>query len=157
MNKDKCPKCGGTGQLLQDEVDIGVGMQRVTTGFECDTCGQISYCSSCGAWDFQPHAKWCAAKVDDVDEKLVREMVLFAWVGEDEMGSGEFGLKQGLTQLGLIPLVACKEGKIDQLTLIEQLKNQAKLFKKTIRLAKFKFDSIEITITPDGAAQRTDS
>lgn len=30
----------------------------------------------------------------------------FAWVGEDELGSGEVGLKRGYVPAGLIPLVA---------------------------------------------------
>ena len=32
--------------------------------------------------------------------KEVQEMVLHAWVGEDELGSGEFGIKQGIVPAG---------------------------------------------------------
>ncbi len=45
-------------------------------------------------------------KVEDLD--------LFAWVGEDEFGSGEIGLKQGLVPAGCIPLVAVTEQKMSQ-------------------------------------------
>jgi hypothetical protein len=30
---------------------------------------------------------------------------LYAWIGEDEFGSGEIGLKRGLVPAGIIPLV----------------------------------------------------
>lgn len=54
-----CPKCKGPGELLQDEIDIGVGVQVHVIGFECPSCGQMAVCNDCGAWDFQPHGNWC--------------------------------------------------------------------------------------------------
>lgn len=38
----------------------------------------------------------------------VRKMVLYAWVGEDELGSGEVGLKQALVPAGFIALITCR-------------------------------------------------
>lgn len=78
----------------------------------------------------------------------VQDIVLWAWVGEDEYGSGEVGLKQGLCAAGYIPLVACKDGKVNQEFLREQLQQQANVFGKTIRLCKFSFVQVEETIEP---------
>jgi hypothetical protein len=56
-----CPKCNQPGAIeCADEVDIGVGVQKFVFGYECQQCGPIVVCRSCGAPDFQPHAKWCA-------------------------------------------------------------------------------------------------
>ena len=70
----------------------------------------------------------------------VEEIVLYAWVGEDELGSGEIGLKQAMTPAGMIPLVAVHEHKMDQDYLVKAMHNQAKQYGKTIRLCRFKFD-----------------
>ena len=80
----------------------------------------------------------------------VKEVVLYAWVGEDEHGSGEVGLKQGVVPAGCIALVACKEGKIDQKYIKEQLQRQANYYGKTIRLCKFVFAEEVDTIKPEG-------
>jgi len=47
---------------VQDEIDIGVGVQICIRGFECTNCGQISLCMECGQPDFKDHAKWCSQK-----------------------------------------------------------------------------------------------
>lgn len=70
----------------------------------------------------------------------VDELVLYAWVGEDEYGSGEIGLKQGMTPCGLIPLVGKDQHKMEQDYMREGLQAQATQFGKTIRLCRFKFD-----------------
>jgi len=78
----------------------------------------------------------------------VRQVAVYAWVGEDELGSGEVGLKQALTRAGCVPLAAVKEGNLRRETLREQLQDQADRYKKTIRLCKFVFlEEIE-TIAP---------
>jgi len=76
----------------------------------------------------------------------LENMVLYAWVGEDELGSGEVGLKQGATPCGIIPLVACKENRMDQKYIVEQMAQQARVWGKTIRLAKFTFDSVILEV-----------
>jgi hypothetical protein len=78
----------------------------------------------------------------------ITEMVLWAWIGEDELGSGEVGLKQCTTPAGFIPLVACKDGKMDQLYIRDAMQAQASVFRKTIRLARFTFESVVITLEP---------
>lgn len=78
----------------------------------------------------------------------VREMVLYAWVGEDELGSGEVGLKQAVVPAGRIALVACQEGKIDRANVTDQLQKQADMFGKTIRLCRFTFDAEILTLHP---------
>jgi hypothetical protein len=44
----------------------------------------------------------------------VKEIMLYAWLGEDEHGSGVVGIKQALVPAGYIPLVAKDEFKIDR-------------------------------------------
>lgn len=65
------------------------------------------------------------------------EMELYAYVGEDELGSGEVGLKQGLTEAGMIPLVAIRRDKIDRPNITMQLHAQARQYGKRIRLVRF--------------------
>lgn len=60
----------------------------------------------------------------------------YAWIGEDELGSGQVGLKQGLAPAGLVPLVAVQRSKIDQLYLRRQLQDQVAAFGKPIRLVR---------------------
>lgn len=74
----------------------------------------------------------------------VRSMVLYAWVGEDEHGSGEVGLKQGVTPSGIIPLVSVSREKLAARE--HQLQAQADMFGKTIRLCKFVFVEEIITV-----------
>jgi hypothetical protein len=73
---------------------------------------------------------------------------LYAWVGEDEMGSGEVGLKQALTSCGLIPLVSVSQEKIGQPKIHGQMEAQSKMYGKTIRLIKFVAQEVVITIEP---------
>ena len=57
-----CPKCNSAaGNELSEEVDIGVGVQKWVTGYECPKCNTTHcVCMECGAWDFQPHNRWCS-------------------------------------------------------------------------------------------------
>ena len=56
------------------------------------------------------------AKVKEGYAWGVEDVELYAWVGEDEFGSGEIGLKQGLVPAGMIPLVADTLESVDILT-----------------------------------------
>lgn len=76
------------------------------------------------------------------------DIELFAWIGEDELGSGEIGLKQGLTLAGFIPLVAIHRGKLDRADLILQLEQQAAQYGKKIQLARFTFVEVLKEIKP---------
>ena len=62
---------------------------------------------------------------------------LWAWIGEDEFGSGVVGLKQARTAAGYVALVATERDKIDRPIIRAQLQHQARTFGKTIRLARF--------------------
>lgn len=62
---------------------------------------------------------------------------LFAYVGEDEMGSGEVGLKAGVVPAGVIPLVATRRGKIDRADIRAQLQAQVDEYGKPIRLVRY--------------------
>jgi hypothetical protein len=78
---------------------------------------------------------------------------LFAWVGEDEFGSGRVGLKQGLTRAGLHPLVVVDydRHKIDRMR--ATLQQQADRYGRTIRFARFTFVEDVLTLTPRARPQ----
>jgi hypothetical protein len=64
-------------------------------------------------------------------------LALYAWIGEDEAGSGRIGLKQGLVPAGLVPLAAM-DYHLDRLAkLLPQMEEQAARSGKKIRLYKF--------------------
>lgn len=64
---------------------------------------------------------------------------LYAYVGEDELGSGEVGLKAGLVPAGYIPLVVVDRDryKLERDEIVEQLGAQAREYKKEIRLVHY--------------------
>jgi hypothetical protein len=64
---------------------------------------------------------------------------LVAWVGEDEFGSGVFGLKQAETPAGIIPLAAIRAHEEKLRRLKPQLEAQAVKYGKRIRLCRFTF------------------
>jgi hypothetical protein len=73
---------------------------------------------------------------------------IYAWVGEDEHGSGEVGLKQAMTPAGMIPLAAVNLEKMDQDYLQQALQQQATTYGKTIRLVRFRFEEVEVQLDP---------
>ena len=72
----------------------------------------------------------------------LKAIELFAWVGEDELGSGEIGLKQAVVPAGIIPIVATKQHKVGQDYIRKQMDAQGKAFGKRIVLCRFKFDGV---------------
>ncbi len=68
------------------------------------------------------------------NEKEVSEVELYAWVGWDEFGSGEIGLKQGVVPAGTIPMVAIKREKLEAYWPFAEL--QAKHYGKRIFLVR---------------------
>lgn len=66
-------------------------------------------------------------------------MKLYAWIGEDEFGSGFVGLKQARVPAGYIPLVAIEKDrhKLEHPKLVAQLRLQAATFGKSIRFVEF--------------------
>ena len=79
----------------------------------------------------------------NASERL-QDHALYAWVGEDEFGSGRIGLKQGLVPAGYIPLVTMDydRHKIDRAPLRAAMETQARKYGKKIRLVKFVFAEI---------------
>lgn len=78
----------------------------------------------------------------------VEDIELYAWVGEDEFGSGEIGLKQGLVPAGMIPMVAVDEKKMNQRNITTQLQMQATQYRKRIQLVRFTFKEVLVTLEP---------
>ena len=73
---------------------------------------------------------------------------LYAWVGEDQFGSGEVGLKQADVPAGRIPLVATVQHKIGTADIVAQLQQMADEYGKPIRLVRYVPSDDVITLTP---------
>ena len=84
-----------------------------------------------------------------MDERL-RTLELFAWLGEDELGSKRIGIKQGVVPAGVIPIVVMGEDRVKAERLYEQMNMQAKHYGKKIRLCRFVFAGVALT-TESGA------
>jgi len=82
------------------------------------------------------------------EDKRLKTIELFAWVGEDELGSGEIGIKQGLVPAGYIPLVAIQRTKIQRGHIVQGLTKQAQQYGKTIRLCRFVFSEVIQELEP---------
>ena len=65
------------------------------------------------------------------------KLVIYAWVGEDELGSGRVGIKQGRVPAGYIPLAAMDYDLHKLARLQPQMEEQAKQSGMEIRLCKF--------------------
>lgn len=64
---------------------------------------------------------------------------LFAYMGEDEHGSGEIGIKAALVPAGFIPIVAVDRDrhKIERDGVVDSLHAQAMIYGKQIRLVRY--------------------
>jgi hypothetical protein len=76
-------------------------------------------------------------------------MKVYAWVGEDEFGSGEVGLKQGRDRRGQITALAAVDAE-KLARFAEPLQLQATLYGKTIRLIECEEVRTLVTLTPGG-------
>lgn len=74
----------------------------------------------------------------------LKEIELYAWVGEDELGSGEIGLKQGVVPAGIIPMVSISREKLEKYwnQAEEQAAEQGPYRGKRIHLCRFKLAEI---------------
>jgi hypothetical protein len=97
------------------------------------------------------------ARTNDTPERL-QSVELFAWIGEDEYGSGEIGLKQARMPAGYIPLVVIKGpgtaehgAKLFGDELQDALNTQAVHYGKKIYLCRFRFAEV-LCSTPEGEA-----
>jgi hypothetical protein len=83
--------------------------------------------------------------------ELPNKLAIYAWVGEDELGSGRVGLKQGITPAGCIPLAAM-DYHLDRLAKLKpQMEAQAAKSGMKIRLCRFEMTGI-LAETKAGAA-----
>jgi hypothetical protein len=115
--------------------------------------------SDTGSWAFEmahsiQHLKMlrdrAKAELDRLEDEIARReppalqglenFKLYAWMGEDEFGSGEIGLKQGRVPAGLIPMVSLDKTKLDKYW--SQAEAQARHYHKTICLVRFKFADV---------------
>lgn len=66
-------------------------------------------------------------------------MKLYAWIGEDEFGSGVVGLKHALVPAGDVPLVCIESDrhKLETPGIRSQLQHIVNHYGKTMRLAAF--------------------
>ena len=76
------------------------------------------------------------------DPDRLKQVELFAWLGEDEHGSGVVGLKQGLVPAGYIPLVATRQDKVHRDGITGAMSLQASVYRKKIYLCRYKFDGV---------------
>lgn len=79
----------------------------------------------------------------------IRDIELFAWLGADELGSGEIELKQAELPIGRIPLVAVKRYKMERAAVVDAMRMQAEAYGKKIRLCRFVFAEL-LFETPAG-------
>jgi hypothetical protein len=79
------------------------------------------------------------------------EMVLYAWVGADDtppfIPGREFGLKQARVPAGMIPMVACKEEKMLQQYIIDQMRVLARRSGIPRQFVKFTFEKVIMEVT----------
>ena len=83
---------------------------------------------------------------------------LLAWIGEDEYGSGDVGLKQVMTKNGVTATAGVD--KEDSWIISENLKTamemQSVMFGKTLYLVRYKLEEIVEVITPEKASDPED-
>jgi hypothetical protein len=90
-----------------------------------------------------------AGPPQELPDQRLADIELFAWLGEDEMGSGEIGLKQAQVPAGRIPMVATRKEKMILPCIVGALGIQAAIFKKEISLCRFTFSAVETALRPD--------
>lgn len=71
---------------------------------------------------------------------------LYAWLGEDEFGSGEIGLKQAAVPAGMVPMVATSEAKMNQGFIREAMDAQGKKFGKKIVLCRYRIEEVILEV-----------
>jgi hypothetical protein len=83
----------------------------------------------------------------DMIDRLLK-LELYAWVGEDELGSGEIGIKQAIVPAGCIPIVATTREKVDRPFIREQMQTMVDQYGKTRFLVRFQFNAALASIVP---------
>jgi hypothetical protein len=75
-----------------------------------------------------------------MDSRQLAHFELFAYLGEDEFGSGEIGIKQAHVPAGFIPMVAVRRDKMEKH--FEQLEAIAAHYGKRIYFCRFELVEI---------------
>jgi hypothetical protein len=84
-------------------------------------------------------------------------MKIYAWIGEDELGSGKVGLKQALVPAGLIPIVGM-DYHFDKIRkLYPQMEEQAAKYGRKIYLCEFEFTGRVVMKTESGTPSVAES
>ncbi len=114
------------------------------------TCALMNAARACDDAGFRRTARSIRRRGNMTTRNRLGEptVELFAWIGEDEHGSGRVGIKTGKVPAGYIPLAAMGYDRHKLEALRAQLQLQADTFGKTIRLARFEFVEDVMTITP---------
>jgi hypothetical protein len=81
------------------------------------------------------------------DQRL-KQLELYAWVGEDELGSGAMGLKQGMVPAGCVPLVSIHYAKLHTDDLMAQGRKIVDEYGHARYLCRFVFDAVVDAILP---------
>jgi hypothetical protein len=76
------------------------------------------------------------------------KLVIYAWVGEDEFGSGKVGIKQGVVPAGTIPLASMDLQKLSMPYLVEQMQVIVNQYQTPRRLVRFVEDQTVVTMSP---------
>ena len=126
--------------MTADEFERRYAMRSRLTVEELRALGRIVAPCDCGedlceGWQSTTAERLAEAKLHAAwkDSRLA----IYAWVGEDEHGSGKIGLKQGIVPAGMVPLVAMSY-HLDRLVKLKpQMEAQAAAYGKKIRLCKF--------------------
>jgi hypothetical protein len=94
---------------------------------------------------------------DGISDGLPDFPDLFAYVGEDELGSGVIGLKAAMAPAGFVPLVAIESHreKLTRDSVVAQLQAQADKYRKPIRFVRYIAVQEVATITPCDGSQTT--
>ena len=79
------------------------------------------------------------------------DMVLYAWVGRNDdfvtrHNNREHGIKQAICPVGTIPMVACKEEKMREDYVVDQMKECARVTGIQRQLVRFTFDRVILSV-----------
>jgi hypothetical protein len=87
-----------------------------------------------------------------IDRDKLAALTLVAYMGEDEHGSGQIGIKQGLVPAGMIPIVAVGSDlhKLERRDLVEQFQRQADASGKPIAICEYRLERVIRVIEPKG-------
>lgn len=115
-----------TAPTAADEVQFGMAMySAVVNGLKLKPIGTQ------GETDFID-----TTQVATPEKHPALNVELYGWVGRDEMGSGEIGLKQGVCPAGVIPMISIEREKIEKYW--PQAEDQASAYGQQISLVRFR-------------------